>query len=89
MPRHDSLDGSVAHSFFSDAVQMASAEQTSAIVDTCVFIHQSVERKSKDFYEELRRCASASFVVSGGMLTLESLLSDTFERGSGCFWQEI
>lgn len=46
---------SVAHSFFSDAVQMASPEQTSAIVDTCVFIHQSVERKSKDFFEELRR----------------------------------
>jgi dynein heavy chain len=45
----------VAHSFFSDAVQMASPEQTSSIVDTCVFIHQSVERKSKDFFEELRR----------------------------------
>lgn len=27
------------------------------VVDSCVFIHQSVERSSKRFFEELRRCA--------------------------------
>lgn len=29
--------------------------QIKNIVGMCVFIHQSVERKSRDFYEELRR----------------------------------
>jgi dynein heavy chain len=29
--------------------------QVSKIVKVCVYIHQSVERKSKQFYEELRR----------------------------------
>jgi dynein heavy chain len=29
--------------------------QVGNIVDVCVYIHQSVEKKSKEFYEELRR----------------------------------
>eukprot|EP01018_Ginkgo_biloba_P007241 Gb_31253 [translate_table: standard] len=45
---------SVATNFLS-ATQLLTPEETSSIVKVFVFIHQSVERRSKEFYEELRR----------------------------------
>ncbi|GFH08631.1 uncharacterized protein HaLaN_03620, partial [Haematococcus lacustris] len=48
---------SVALSFFRD-VEMESEAQPNllaGVVETCVFIHQSVERRSKVYYDELRR----------------------------------
>lgn len=49
---------SVARSVFAD-VELDTPEQpdlTSGVIDCCVYIHQSVEHKSKKFYDELRRC---------------------------------
>ncbi|XP_024523426.1 dynein heavy chain 1, axonemal [Selaginella moellendorffii] len=45
---------SVARNFL-NATQMLDNEQIAKIVTVCVYIHQSVERRSKEFYEELRR----------------------------------
>jgi dynein heavy chain len=45
---------SVANTFLSD-VPLDNDDLVKSVVDSCVFIHQSVERKSKEFYEVLRR----------------------------------
>ena len=45
---------SVAFNFLSD-VELESDALIKGVVDCCVYIHQSVERKSKKFYDELRR----------------------------------
>jgi hypothetical protein len=52
---------SVANSFLADVelgddVADGSGAMLRGVVDTCVFVHQSVERRSKKFYDELRRC---------------------------------
>jgi dynein heavy chain len=45
---------SVANTFLGD-VALESEELVKSVVESCVFIHQSVERKSKEFYDVLRR----------------------------------
>ena len=45
---------SVANTFLGDA-SLETPELLKGVVDTCVYIHQSVERKSKQFFDELRR----------------------------------
>ena len=45
---------SVADTFLGDA-SLETPELLKGVVDTCVFIHQSVERKSTKFFDELRR----------------------------------
>ena len=45
---------SVANTFLGD-VPLESDDLVKSVVDSCVFIHQSVERKSKEFYDVLRR----------------------------------
>ncbi len=71
---------SVAYSFFQDveltsgpAADSATAQQDTVrgVVESCVYVHQSVEKKSKKFYDELRRyvcvcvcVAFASYVLS-------------------------
>ncbi|KAH8941010.1 hypothetical protein BDL97_14G015200 [Sphagnum fallax] len=45
---------SVARNYLT-ATGLLTPEEVSKIVKVCVYIHQSVERKSKQFYEELRR----------------------------------
>ena len=52
---------SVAHSFLADVEMEASGSHgdherlVQGVVESCVFIHQSVERRSKRFFDELRR----------------------------------
>nr|PNR26425.1 hypothetical protein PHYPA_031000 [Physcomitrium patens] len=45
---------SVAQNFLM-ATEMLSSVEVTKITSICVFIHQSVERKTKEFFEELRR----------------------------------
>ncbi|XP_024377701.2 uncharacterized protein [Physcomitrium patens] len=45
---------SVAQNFLA-TIEMLTDNEIKNIVGMCVFIHQSVERKSRDFYEELQR----------------------------------
>eukprot|EP00741_Cyanophora_paradoxa_P002452 tig00000076_g2377.t1 len=45
---------SVAKNFLAD-VQLGSAHVQQAMIDMCVYVHQSVERKSRQFLAELRR----------------------------------
>lgn len=45
---------SVAFSFLGD-VELESEALVKGVVDCCVYIHQAVERKSKKYYDELRR----------------------------------
>ncbi|KAJ7552868.1 hypothetical protein O6H91_06G073600 [Diphasiastrum complanatum] len=45
---------SVARNFLT-ATQMLTAEEVQAIISACVYIHQSVERRSREFLEELHR----------------------------------
>ena len=44
----------MANTFLGDA-SLETPELMKGVVDTCVYIHQSVERKSKQFFDELRR----------------------------------
>ncbi len=46
--------GSAADGSAADGAAKAD-ERLAGVIDACVFIHQSVERKSKKYYEELRR----------------------------------
>ena len=50
----EALD-SVANTFLRDPLKSESEELVRSVVDACVFIHQSVEKKSKEFFETLRR----------------------------------
>ncbi len=53
---------SVANSFLADVelgddvvAGSGGASMLHGVVETCVFVHQSVERRSKKFHDELRR----------------------------------
>ena len=50
----EALD-SVANTFLRDPLKSESEELVRSVVDACVFIHQSVEKKYKEFFETLRR----------------------------------
>jgi len=45
---------SVANTFLGD-VELETEDLVRGVVDSCVFIHQSVERKSREFFDVLRR----------------------------------
>jgi hypothetical protein len=66
---------SVARNFFAE-VELEAADGTSllaGVVDCCVYIHQSVERKSKAFYEEVRVAHNWTFLVRPGPFLAPSL----------------
>lgn len=60
---------SVAYNFYADVDLDSGAAPAAAgtsgqgllkgVIDSCVFIHQSVEQSSKRFFEELRRCTGS------------------------------